>query len=237
MSQEKNKDMIIYIIVFIFLLGIEGFFAFKNGRSKQQDKVLGDLVEKTSQTTQPTEQDGTGEIQTEGQPMILENTKDYRVTLKTTKGDVKIDLFEDKTPITVNNFVALAQKGFYNGTKFHRIIKDFMIQGGDPEGTGRGGPGYSFEDEPFDGEYEPGTMAMANAGPNTNGSQFFIMHGSVSLPKNYVIFGKVMGEDGLAIVDSIAQTPVKASVVGEMSEPLEEVLINSVEIEALEKIK
>ena len=229
--------MIIYIIVFIFLLGIEGFFAFKNGRSKQQDKVLGDLVEKTSQTTQPTEQDGTGEIQTEGQPMILENTKDYRVTLKTTKGDVKIDLFEDKTPITVNNFVALAQKGFYNGTKFHRIIKDFMIQGGDPEGTGRGGPGYSFEDEPFDGEYEPGTMAMANAGPNTNGSQFFIMHGSVSLPKNYVIFGKVMGEDGLAIVDSIAQTPVKASVVGEMSEPLEEVLINSVEIEALEKIK
>jgi cyclophilin family peptidyl-prolyl cis-trans isomerase len=109
--------------------------------------------------------------------MIIEKGKNYRALLETTKGPITINLFAAKTPVTVNNFVFLSKEGFYDNTFFHRIIKGFMIQGGDPQGTGMGGPGYKFADEPFDGEYVPGTVAMANAGPNTNGSQFFIMHG------------------------------------------------------------
>ncbi|PIU73929.1 peptidylprolyl isomerase, partial [Candidatus Roizmanbacteria bacterium CG06_land_8_20_14_3_00_34_14] len=96
--------------------------------------------------------------------------------LHTEKGDMTVSLNTNDTPKTVNNFVTLAKKGFYNGTIFHRVIKGFMIQGGDPKGDGTGGPGYKFDDEPFTGEYTRGTIAMANAGPDTNGSQFFIMH-------------------------------------------------------------
>ena len=161
---------------------------------------------------------------------ILEQGKDYSAIIKTTKGDIKIDLMEKSTPITVNNFVFLAGEGFYNNVKFHRIVKNFMIQTGDPTGTGSGGPGYRFEDEPFEGEYEPGTVAMANAGPNTNGSQFFIMHGNTSLPRNYVIFGKVTDQTGMEIVDKIANTPVIAGPSGERSSPTENILITSVEV-------
>jgi len=102
-----------------------------------------------------------------------EKTKKYTAILKTEKGDITIALNSDQTPITVNNFVTLAKKGFYNKTIFHRVIKGFMIQGGDPKGDGTGGPGYKFADEPFTGEYTRGTIAMANSGPNTNGSHFW----------------------------------------------------------------
>jgi cyclophilin family peptidyl-prolyl cis-trans isomerase len=105
-------------------------------------------------------------------------------------------------PRTVNNFVFLAKDGFYDGVIFHRVIPGFMIQGGDPTGTGRGGPGYRFEDEPVSKRYERGTLAMANAGPNTNGSQFFIMHADYGLPPNYTIFGRLTG--GHDVVDKIA---------------------------------
>ena len=162
----------------------------------------------------------------------LEQGKDFSAVLNTTKGDIKIDLFENQTPITVNNFVFLARENFYNNVKFHRIMKGFMIQTGDPTGTGSGGPGYRFNDEPFDGEYEPGVVAMANAGPNTNGSQFFIMHGNTQLPKNYVIFGKVADAESMAIVDAIANTPVTAGPSGEPSTPTENILINSVIVNA-----
>ena len=111
------------------------------------------------------------------QPKLsIDQNKTYQAVLKTTVGDIVIDLYVDKTPITVNNFVYLANKGFYNNTVFHRVVNGFMIQGGDPVGNGTGGPGYQFDDEPFEGEYTRGTVAMANSGPNTNGSQFFIMH-------------------------------------------------------------
>lgn len=123
--------------------------------------------------------------------------------LHTEKGNITISLNTDQTPITVNNFVTLAKKGFYNKTIFHRVIKGFMIQGGDPNGDGTGGPGYKFADEPFTGEYTRVTVAMANSGPNTNGSQFFIMHKDNPLPKNYVIFGKVIS--GMETVDAIAE--------------------------------
>lgn len=159
---------------------------------------------------------------------LIEEGKAYFATVHTDKGDIVIDLFADMTPVTVSNFVALARSGFYNGTIFHRVIKDFMIQGGDPKGDGTGGPGYSFADEPFDGEYVRGTVAMANAGPNTNGSQFFIMHKDVPLQKNYVIFGRV--EEGMNIVDVIASADVSESMTGEISSPVDPVKIISIDI-------
>ncbi len=150
------------------------------------------------------------------------------VILHTEKGNITLKLTTGKTPKTVNNFVTLAKKEFYNKTIFHRIIKGFMIQGGDPKDDGTGGPGYKFDDEPFMGEYTRGTIAMANAGPNTNGSQFFIMHADNPLPKNYVIFGKVTS--GIDVVDAIAESPVRPSFTGEMSTPVTPVKILSVNV-------
>jgi len=160
--------------------------------------------------------------------MIIDQNKTYTAIMHTDAGDIEIALNAKATPITVNSFVSLAKKSFYNGTIFHRVIKGFMIQGGDPTGTGSGGPGYSFDDEPFNGEYTRGTLAMANAGPNTNGSQFFIMHADNALPKNYVIFGQTI--KGLDIVDKIANAPVAASAMGEQSKPVTPVKINSIDI-------
>jgi len=162
---------------------------------------------------------------------VVENTKiskKYIVTLKTTEGDIVIELNTEQTPHAVSNFVKLSKEGFYDGTIFHRVIDGFMIQGGDPKGDGTGGPGYSFADEAFEGEYNRGTVAMANSGPNTNGSQFFIMHQDYPLPKNYVIFGKVV--EGIEVVDAIATAPVETSRSGENSKPINPVKINTVEV-------
>lgn len=160
----------------------------------------------------------------------IDVNKTFIATLKTTEGDIQLELTASKTPNTVNNFIYLARQGFYDGTIFHRVIKDFMIQGGDPKGDGTGGPGYRLDDEPFEGSYTPGTLAMANAGPNTNGSQFFIMHGNVSLPKAYVIFGKVV--QGMNVVDRIATSPTKLNrASGEESTPVTPVKIEKVTIE------
>ncbi|OGY45977.1 MAG: peptidylprolyl isomerase [Candidatus Buchananbacteria bacterium RIFCSPHIGHO2_01_FULL_46_12] len=159
---------------------------------------------------------------------IIDQSKTYIVILRTTAGDITIALNAKATPVTANNFVWLAKKNFYDNTIFHRVIKGFMIQGGDPKGDGTGGPGYQFNDEPFTGDYERGTVAMANAGPNTNGSQFFIMHADYPLPPNYVIFGQVA--KGLDVVDKIAAAPVVMSSSGEQSKPVNPVKVNSVEI-------
>lgn len=127
-------------------------------------------------------------------------------TIKTNKGDIRVELYADQTPLTVANFVNLAKRGYYDGVTFHRVIANFMIQGGDPTGTGRGGPGYRFEDEfvsslRHDG---PGILSMANAGPRTNGSQFFITHNATPhLDGKHTVFGKVV--DGMNVVNSIAQ--------------------------------
>ena len=129
--------------------------------------------------------------------------KTYSAILKTNHGDIHLELDVERSPQTVNNFVFLARDGFYDEVVFHRVIENFMIQGGDPTGTGSGGPGYRFRDEvEGSGNYTRGTVAMANAGPNTNGSQFFIMHKDMGLPHAYTIFGRVT--DGLDTVDSIA---------------------------------
>jgi cyclophilin family peptidyl-prolyl cis-trans isomerase len=157
--------------------------------------------------------------------MLIDSNKNYSVTLNTEQGSIVIQLDTKNTPITSNNFVYLAQQGFYDGTIFHRIIDGFMIQGGDPRGDGTGSPGYRFDDEDFTGEYQRGTVAMANSGPNTNGSQFFIMHQDFNLPKNYIIFGQVV--EGIEVVDAIATAPVTMSLSGERSRPVEPVVVES----------
>ena len=128
-------------------------------------------------------------------------------TLHTNHGAIELELFPDDAPKTVQNFEELARKGFYDGVIFHRVIPDFMIQGGDPTGTGTGGPGYTFEDEPNDDKVERGALAMANAGPNTNGSQFFIVTAEACpwLDGKHTVFGRVTS--GMEVVDHIAQLP------------------------------
>ncbi|MFA6228094.1 MAG: peptidylprolyl isomerase [Patescibacteria group bacterium] len=160
--------------------------------------------------------------------IIIDQSKTYTAVLHTDRGDITVALNAKATPITVNNFVYLAKNNFYDNTIFHRVIKDFMIQGGDPKGDGTGGPGYKFADEKFTGEYARGTLAMANSGPNTNGSQFFIMHADVPLQKDYVIFGRVT--KGLDVVDKIATAATTLGADGAMSKPVTPVKVNSIEI-------
>ncbi|MDJ0496363.1 MAG: peptidylprolyl isomerase [Acidimicrobiia bacterium] len=156
--------------------------------------------------------------------MSIDLDKSYSATLHTNHGDISIAFDATNSPLTVNNFVFLARDGFYNGVIFHRVIKGFMIQGGDPTGTGMGGPGYRFRDElDGPGRYSRGTVAMANAGPNTNGSQFFIMHTDYGLPHNYSIFGHVT--EGLDVVDAIANTST-----GAQDKPLDDCVIESVTV-------
>lgn len=138
--------------------------------------------------------------------MQIDTNKIYLATLETDAGTIELELYPEHAPKTVNNFVFLAGEGFYDGTTFHRVISDFMIQGGDPTGTGRGGPGYRFEDETRGNPltHETGVISMANAGPNTNGSQFFITHSpQPHLNGNHTVFGKVTS--GQDVVDAIKQ--------------------------------
>ena len=153
--------------------------------------------------------------------------------IETNKGTIKIELLEDEAPKTTENFRLLAEKGYYDGVIFHRVIKNFMIQGGDPLGMGYGGEsawGGKFDDEInrgsalYNGPYSKGTVAMANAGPNTNGSQFFIMHTDYPLPPSYTKFGKVI--EGQDVVDQIAEVQVNSS-----DKPLDPVVMNKVTIE------
>ncbi len=148
--------------------------------------------------------------------MQIDAAKTYRATIATDRGDIVLELYPEHAPNTVNNFVALARDGFYDGVTFHRVISGFMIQGGDPTGTGRGGPGYQFEDEvrgnPL--RHEKGVISMANAGPNTNGSQFFITHGpQPHLDGRHTVFGRVV--EGQDVVDAVRQGDAMTSVTVE----------------------
>lgn len=164
--------------------------------------------------------------------MIIDVNKAYVAVLKTSEGDITIELNAAATPVTVNNFVYLAQNKFYDNTIFHRVVDGFMIQGGDPTGTGMGSPGYYIEDEPFQGEYRRGTVAMARTNaPNSAGSQFFIVHDDKVenlLEDVYVIFGKVTS--GIEVVDKIATARTTNSSSGELSKPVNPVTINTVDI-------
>lgn len=192
--------------------------------AQQQAQQKQPEVSSTNQQTNQTKNNMT----LEKPKMQIDKSKQYTAVLNTTEGEIEIVLATSLTPITVNNFVYLAKNKFYDNTIFHRVIDGFMIQGGDPMGNGMGGPGYKFDDEPFDGSYSRGTIAMANSGPNTNGSQFFIMHKDYPLPKNYVIFGKVI--KGLEVVDKIATAPVTMSLSGENSTPTNPITIKNVTI-------
>jgi cyclophilin family peptidyl-prolyl cis-trans isomerase len=195
---------------------------------KTAEKPAEKPADTKSQAKPPVQQNNnvTGKTYMQAPAMMIDAKKQYTATLHTDAGDIVVELAAAATPITVNNFVFLAREKFYDGTIFHRTIPGFMIQGGDPQGTGMGGPGYRFDDEPFTGQYSRGTIAMANAGPDTNGSQFFIMHKDYPLPPNYVIFGHVVS--GLEAVDKIADAPTKPG--GEGSSPMTPVVVKSVEI-------
>jgi peptidyl-prolyl cis-trans isomerase B (cyclophilin B) len=145
--------------------------------------------------------------------------------LHTNHGEIDVELFDDDAPKTVENFTKLARDGFYDGVVFHRVIEDFMIQGGDPTGTGSGGPGYTFEDEFNDRKVERGALAMANAGPNTNGSQFFIVttENAPWLDGKHTVFGQVT--KGMDVVDEISKVPTNAN-----DKPREDVKIEKVEL-------
>lgn len=152
--------------------------------------------------------------------MIIDPNKQYTATFKTQHGDIVVELFARQAPVTVNNFVFLAREGYYDNTTFHRVIRGFMAQGGDPTGTGRGGPGYRFNDElaalalKHDG---PGILSMANAGPNTNGSQFFITYvATPHLDGKHAVFGRVKDQDSLAVLMSIRERdPMRDSQPGD----------------------
>jgi cyclophilin family peptidyl-prolyl cis-trans isomerase len=143
---------------------------------------------------------------------VIDASKKYAATIVTDKGDIVMSLDPARAPESVNNFVFLARDGFYNGLVFHRVVDDFVIQAGCPEGTGRGGPGYRWDDEPVRGEYIAGAVACANAGPNTNGSQFFIctVDDRHKLAKSYNLFGQVV--KGMDVVEQIRQGDVMRSV-------------------------
>lgn len=216
---NKTTGVVIGIVLCLFTGGL--IYSWRGTTPEKVSPSPAALTSPQTKTMEPTNI-------TKPQEVTIDSTKTYEATLATSKGDIIISLHAKETPITVNNFVYLARQGFYDNTIFHRTIKDFMIQGGDPKGDGTGGPGYKFDDEAFTGSYKKGIVAMANSGPNTNGSQFFIMHADYPLPPNYVIFGEVT--KGIEVVDAIATAPVKASRFGELSVPVTPVTVKSITI-------
>jgi len=204
----------IFLIIILFL-----------SCSAQEEVVSSNLeIVNTEKETEMNED----KVYTSVPEMNIDLNKKYTAVMKTNMGDISIEFFTNDAPLTVNNFINLSKDGYYNEVIFHRVINGFMIQGGDPSGTGHGEmgkyPGYKFEDELNNKQpYEKGILAMANAGPNTNGSQFFIMHVDYPLPYQYTIFGKVT--DGLDIVDKIASVET-----AEGDRPVSDVVIESIEI-------
>jgi len=236
-----------FIFSVVVLLGVIGFVLYKNQKNPEKAAENQQAIEDSfndvklipgDASLSGTESSLSGEsLESNTKNMNTWNTapemaidvnKTYQAVINTSDGAMTFELYAKETPLTVNNFVFLSQNNFYDNTKFHRIIKDFMVQGGDPKGDGTGGPGYKFNDEKVTREYVRGTLAMANSGPNTNGSQFFIMTTDTPLPKNYTIFGKLIAGDD--VLQQIAETPVTTSPMGEASQPTQTVLIDSVKV-------
>ncbi len=218
----RKEYLLIGAILLISLVAVPLYFFSK-------DKSTKNLSYNTESTVKPMDQSNQSIKSWPAAPaMEIDPKKNYQAVLKTSLGDITLTFDTKNSPITSNNFIFLAKNNFYNNTIFHRVISGFMIQGGDPQGTGMGGPGYKFADEYLQGEYTSGAVAMANSGPNTNGSQFFIMHKDYSLDKNYVVFAHVTA--GLDIVDKIATAPVTQSASGESSKPVTPIIIKEVQI-------
>jgi cyclophilin family peptidyl-prolyl cis-trans isomerase len=228
MNKLKNKAIFVSAIVLLTVLTACG--------NKPVESNQGAAASPTATPASTAKATGTPTASpksyTKAPDMSIDASKTYQAEVKTSKGVFTIDLFAKDAPKTVNNFVFLSKDGFYNNVIFHRIIKNFMVQTGDPKGNGTGGPGYKFEDElKSPHKYELGTVAMANSGPNTNGSQFFICAvddcGGLNKSPNYTIFGKLTKES-METITKIASTPVKAG--GEGSTPSEKVTIDSIAI-------
>lgn len=216
-----------FILVGIFTFLVVGLITYAASVGKSKTSSLpseSSLIESNESSMPVTEQANLKQYNVAPQMMLL-NGVDYKALVKTTMGDIKIDLFEKDAPITVNNFVFLAKEGFYNDVIFHRVIKDFMVQGGDPLGLGMGGPGYQFSDEFNAKKLVRGSLAMANAGPNTNGSQFFIVTAEETpwLDGKHTNFGQVI--EGLDVVMSM-----EGVETDQRDKPLKEIKIISIEI-------
>ena len=196
---------------------------------ESSETAISEITEEANQQETPQEimQENTGDpVRQEVVQAVVEEPKMTIVNMKTSKGMIKIEMFDDKAPITAGNFEDLVKKGFYNGLIFHRVIPGFMIQGGDPKGDGTGGPGYNIKDEFFKGSSNKrGTLSMANAGPNTGGSQFFInVADNTFLDGKHPVFGKVI--EGMDVVDAIVNTPT-----GPNDKPKTKVVMEKVTIE------
>ena len=205
---EKKANHVIWLVIVIFIIALVLLFVWTNGPSESSTPTTASSAHIINSTN---------------------SNNQNMITITTSKGTIVFETYDADAPNTVKNFVTLANKGFYDGLIFHRVINGFMIQGGDPTGTGRGGPGYTFADElnaespSYQTGYVPGTVAMANAGPNTNGSQFFIMQANTPLPHDYTIFGHVVS--GLDVVNAIAAVPVDAN-----DKPLTPVVMQTVKV-------
>lgn len=209
-----------YILISLFLVcGVSacGYYLFRDKVTDDKDSYVS-IVSPESNTAQVASTVASASTTPEvvqTSKINTDNKKTHMVTIDTNYGKIVFETYDADAPNTVKNFVTLAEKGFYNGLTFHRVIKGFMIQGGDPNGNGTGGPGYKFADElnpntpSYKAGYKKGVVAMANSGPNTNGSQFFIMTSDYPLPNNYTIFGKVVS--GQDIVDKIATVQTGAN--------------------------
>lgn len=219
----------ILISLGIIILVVLGVFAIiKSGPKTQEDLYYGDnnyqSIDQTQKTMQNSEENKTNNDSASN----LKN-KSHNVSIETNYGTIIFETYDADAPNTVKNFITLAEKGFYDDVIFHRVIEGFMIQGGDPTGTGTGGPGYKFNDElnpnteSYKTGYKKGVVAMANAGPNTNGSQFFIMLEDNPLPNLYTIFGRVI--KGQEVVDKIGGEPT-----GPGDKPLKDVIIKDVKV-------
>lgn len=236
----QSKNVITFAILVVAVMGLLGFLVWSNNDASTTPTSpvsnttpvvpeTNGMENAPSGNTNPSEavvNNLEENMQQAGKPeMVIDENKKYSAVIKTNKGDISLDLFASESPITVNNFVSLAESGFYDGTIFHRVIEDFMIQGGDPTGTGTGGPGYSFEDEFNDVKLVSGSLAMANSGPDTNGSQFFIVTAASTpwLDGKHTNFGKVTA--GMDVVEAISVVKKNAA-----DKPLEPVTIESIEI-------
>jgi cyclophilin family peptidyl-prolyl cis-trans isomerase len=209
-----KKFIIIFLLLSFCSSGVE--------ETTEETKVQIDT------TTTTIGEDMSDKIYDKQPEMNINTNSSYTAVIKTNLGDMTVEFFTDDAPITVNNFISLSKDGYYDNVIFHRVISGFMIQGGDPSGTGHGDygkyPGYKFDDELNNQRpYEKGILAMANAGPNTNGSQFFIMHVDYPLPYSYTIFGQVV--DGFDVIDKIASVETDSA-----DKPITDVLISTVEI-------
>lgn len=235
MKQKLNSKKIkffVLIIVLCFIAGLSVFLFSKplNKNNSQNEKIINNNEIEISPSTRTLDSSFLPN-QADRSELNVSSKKNMNhiITIKTNMGEIRFATYDADAPKTVDNFITLAQKGFYDGIIFHRVIDRFMIQGGDPKGNGTGGPGYTFEDElnsqtdSYKEGYKKGVVAMANAGPNTNGSQFFIMVADYPLPNNYTIFGKVIfGQD---VADAIAK-----SKVGSNDRPTSPVIMEKVTV-------